>query len=173
MNFLSPSFLFPSLLPSLFPPSPPCRLVALIEEENSGADLVSEAVITLGSFAHGSYSDEYSMAIQVRAPCPHLQKSYDYQVYNVLLVVSIRSLLSISLLPLSLHNVICPPSLLSSPTIPILPSSSFIPYLSGTPENVQAVLTAKALPLLIRGMDIPVHITIIASTIHLLNKCLL
>ena len=77
-------------------------------------------------------------------------------MYNVLLVVSIRSLLSISLLPLSLHNVICPPSLLSSSTIPILPSSSFIPSLSGTPENVQAVLTAKALPLLIRGMDIPV-----------------
>ena len=32
---------------------PPRRLVTLIEEENSGTDLVSEAVITLGSFAHG------------------------------------------------------------------------------------------------------------------------
>ena len=44
----------------------------------------------------------------------------------------------------------CPPSLPHHP-----PSSPFISSLSGTPENVQAVLTAKALPLLIRGMDGP------------------
>ena len=48
---MSPMYLSSSL-PS-FLSLPPCRLVTLIEEENSGTDLVSEAVITLGSFAHG------------------------------------------------------------------------------------------------------------------------
>ena len=46
----SPSF--PSSLATCSP-HPPHRLVTLIEEEQSGTDLVSEAVITLGSFAHG------------------------------------------------------------------------------------------------------------------------
>ena len=48
-----PISLSSSLPSSLSLSLPPCRLVALIEEENSGTDLISEAVITLGSFAHG------------------------------------------------------------------------------------------------------------------------
>ena len=50
------STLSPYVISSSLPFSlslPPRRLVTLIEEENSGTDLVSEAVITLGSFAHG------------------------------------------------------------------------------------------------------------------------
>ena len=44
-----------------------------------------------------------------------------------------------------------PPSFL-----PLQFLSSLSLHTPGTPENVQAVLTAKALPLLIRGMNIPV-----------------
>ena len=69
------------------------RLVSLVSDGNSSRELISEAVITLGSFAHGMVG-----AI--------------IQQYNKIYI-----------------NL----------------------FFSGTSENVQAVLSAKALPHLIKG----------------------
>ena len=69
--------------------------------------------------------------------------------------------------PITTHSGFC----LLSPSL-TQPPSLILPSLSGTPENIQAVLTSEALPLLIRGSygysSLMEKLTIIASTIHLL-----
>ena len=82
-----------------------CRLVSLIGDEGSSTELVCEAVITLGSFAHG-----VCMCV-----CTWRGVCIDISVM----------------------------------------------LMSGTPENIQALLSAKALPVLVKGeyqlLNLPTH----------------